>query len=601
MRGCSTRTKGGVMSTIDFVNSDAELWESVCREDQSAFEALVRKHQAAVCAVAYNACGNISMSEDVSQETFWIAWRDRMSLKDPSKLRGWLCGIARNLARNSVRRTSEAATSLDDCAEAAVLGKQPFEQAVSREEESLVWEALQQIPETYREPLILFYRENQFVSDVATTLEISDDAVKQRLSRGRNLLRDQVLELVEGTLRRSGPRSQFTVGVMAGLTSVAVGSQAVLANTGAVAAGVSGAFTGAKIVPLATTAGAAGMIGGLLGIVAGVCGGWLGTWIPAQLAPTNQERQRILATGRRIMVSSLVMIVLLIGLLLIFRNSKNSLSMIVTVLGWLFLFQAYVAIETLFLVRSIRRIREETKLTSDPNDSPTKAYVTRYMSQWQGRVYRSSASFLGIPLIDIQVSNPSLTGEPQPVKTAFGWIAIGDRAVGILVAIGGVARGGIAIGGLSIGLISIGGASFGLLSAGGLAIGAIAVGGLGIGGIAFGGGALGWQAAGGGAIAWDVAAGGGAVAYRGAFGGAAWARDYAVGGNAFATHANDELARSVLETHWLVRAMKASTKYPGWMYAAIMTISVLPGLAINLLMYCRRPVLESKQELDGTV
>ncbi len=577
------------MSVVDVTNTDAKLWERVCQGDQTAFETLVQEHQAAVCAVAYNASGNLSISEDLSQETFWIAWRDRASLKDPSKLRAWLCGIVRNLAKNSFRKAASA-TSLDDCAEAVDPLQLPSEQAVSHEEETLVWEALEKIPETYREPLILFYRENQSISEVATTLDLSDDAVKQRLSRGRNLLRDQVLDLVEGTLRRSGPSRRFTVAVMAGLTSFTAGSQAVFAKSSAIAAGALG---GAKVLPLASAAGFTGILGGLLGSVAGLGGGWLGTWIPAQFAPTVQERETILATGRRILIGSVAMTLVLIGLILLLRESKNSLLMIFTILGWILVFQAYVAIETLFLVKSIRKIRQENNYGSDPNNSPARAYVGRYITQWEGRVYRSSASFLGIPLIDIQVSDPSLNGNHRPVKTAYGWVAIGDRAVGVLLAIGGFARGGIAIGGTSLGVISIGGAAFGLISAGGLAIGAIAVGGMGIGGIAVGGGAIGWQAAGGGAVGWDVAVGGGAMANRGACGGAAWSGEYAVGGAAFAPHANDQLARSILETHWLVRAMKATLKNPFWMYVAIFSLSVLPSFVMNRLMYRRRSVSDS--------
>jgi len=62
----------------------------------------------------------------------------------------------------------------------------PATQAVTREEEAILWRALERIPDTYREPLILFYREQQSVERVAAELELSEDAVKQRLSRGRS-------------------------------------------------------------------------------------------------------------------------------------------------------------------------------------------------------------------------------------------------------------------------------------------------------------------------------------------------------------------------------------------------------------------------------
>ena len=62
-----------MIPVVDEHASDAELWELVNDGSVPAFEVLVRRHQACVCAVAYNACGDLATSEDVAQETFWAA------------------------------------------------------------------------------------------------------------------------------------------------------------------------------------------------------------------------------------------------------------------------------------------------------------------------------------------------------------------------------------------------------------------------------------------------------------------------------------------------------------------------------------------------
>src|SRR5437764_13806697 len=85
---------------------DSELWQCVRQGSAPAFEAVVRRHQSLVCAVAYSACGDLTLSEDVAQETFWAAWRGRATLAQPGSLRSWLCGIARNLGNNARRRTA---------------------------------------------------------------------------------------------------------------------------------------------------------------------------------------------------------------------------------------------------------------------------------------------------------------------------------------------------------------------------------------------------------------------------------------------------------------------------------------------------------------
>lgn len=198
------------------------------------------------------------------------------------------------------------------------------------------------------------------------------------------------------------------------------------------------------------------------------------------------------------------------------------------------------------------------------------------------RCWTSSARFLGLPLVDVQLSaaNYAYTGKGTSRKIARGWIAIGDSAHGILLGIGGIARGIVALGGLSFGLISFGGLAVGLFSLGGGAIGAVAIGGAAIGWDAVGGGAAGWHsAAGGAAVAWHVAAGGGALAH-----------DFAVGGGVYAAEVNTPLAREVMETEslfWVIEWIRLNSTI---VLIGSLIFPVLPSLLIAWLLRKTRPV-----------
>ena len=76
---------------------------------------------------------------------------------------------------------------------------------------------LAKLPETYRLPLVLYYREGQSVRAVAEALGISEDAVKQRLARGREMLRDRMSGLIETVLTRTGPTPIFTMVIAAAI------------------------------------------------------------------------------------------------------------------------------------------------------------------------------------------------------------------------------------------------------------------------------------------------------------------------------------------------------------------------------------------------
>lgn len=152
------------------------------------------------------------------------AWRQLGDLREPARLRAWLCGIVRNLVnharRNNRRDPMHAAEMIEAAAGLPASEPPPVEQVITREEEAILWRSLERIPEPDREPLVLFYRERESISQVAAALELSEDAVKQRLSRGRKMLQEQVAAFVEGALRRSVPGKAFTLGVVAALPAL---------------------------------------------------------------------------------------------------------------------------------------------------------------------------------------------------------------------------------------------------------------------------------------------------------------------------------------------------------------------------------------------
>ena len=154
--------------------SDEQLWRLACEGDREAFTRIVERYQSLVCSLAYSACGTLGTSEDMAQETFITAWHRLKDLREPGKLRQWLCGIVRNIAANAVRRDLRRGgepESLDAAADQHSGESDPAAQAITREEETLLWRTLAEMPAGYREPLVLFYREEKSVAEVALKLE----------------------------------------------------------------------------------------------------------------------------------------------------------------------------------------------------------------------------------------------------------------------------------------------------------------------------------------------------------------------------------------------------------------------------------------------
>lgn len=287
------------------VTEDAELVGASLAGNREAFGQIVSRYQSLVCSLAYSATGSLSQSEDLAQETFFTAWQQLAELREPPKLRAWLCGIARNLInnyrRNQGREPSHRAESLDKINETHSPEPQPAERAISREESEMLWRSLERIPETYREPLVLFYREHHSIEALAQNLDLSEEAVRQRLSRGRKMLQEEVLALVEGALARTSPGQVFTLGVLATLPARTLSTKA--ATVGAAAKG------GATAVGV----GSLGLLGAILFPLWGFLNLFRIWWLAHQAARSDRERRVYLFFTPRLPAASLPRFCLPVG------------------------------------------------------------------------------------------------------------------------------------------------------------------------------------------------------------------------------------------------------------------------------------------------
>lgn len=273
------------------MKAEAELLKSSLKGNREAFGAIVERYQSLICSITYSASGNQARSEELAQEVFVRAWKGLGQLKDVSNFRAWICTIARNLVSKHIikeqKDMASRAMPLEQASQVVSSESAPVDRAVSKEHEDLVWGALESIPQLYREPLVLFYREQQSVNQVAADLELSEDAVKKRLSRGRKLLRAEVASLVKDVIGRTRPSRTFTVAIVASLP--AIDTQA---------AGAAIATTATKSFSLVKSIGVANIIGSALGHLLVILGSLI--YIRASISSAKSDRERAFMKKRLI-------------------------------------------------------------------------------------------------------------------------------------------------------------------------------------------------------------------------------------------------------------------------------------------------------------
>lgn len=283
--------------------STADLVRAAATGDRAAFEMLVTQNAAMVTGVAYNKCGDFTLSEDIAQETFIEAWKNLATIHEPEKFPGWICTIARCRATDAVR---SAASTRDDCSLGQVTSEvqdpkqlTPEAKMSIQQERELVWAMLARLPDVYREPMILFYRCEESTRDVAIALGENEATIRQRLKRGRDMLRAEITESIRTTLGATVPKAAFAAIVMASLPSTTYAAAAAATTATAAKSSTAGAA--------ATVAIGGAVFGPLIGIAGGIFGTWMG-WKNCEYESQQRfiVRQTLLHTAGLVIFSILL-------------------------------------------------------------------------------------------------------------------------------------------------------------------------------------------------------------------------------------------------------------------------------------------------------
>ena len=153
---------------------------------------LVEQHYELVYRYAYRLSGSVPDAEDLTQQTFLHAQMHLSQLREPGKARAWLCTILRNCYRREVRQ--HRTVSLES------LESIPMEAATNGEtdnpeiDQEALQQALNDLPEEFRTPVILFYFEEFSYRQIAEQMLIPLGTVMSRLARGKAHLRARLFQ-----------------------------------------------------------------------------------------------------------------------------------------------------------------------------------------------------------------------------------------------------------------------------------------------------------------------------------------------------------------------------------------------------------------------
>jgi RNA polymerase sigma-70 factor (ECF subfamily) len=157
-------------------------------------EALVGAHYAALYRYAYRLSGSAPEAEDLTQETFCQAQNKLHQLRDPERAKSWLFSILRNAYLHRLRSSkNEKLVSLDGIGEVPDRTPEPLPEVDSAQ----LQVALNELPEMFRTPVVLYYFEEFSYRDIAEEMKVPLGTVMSRLARAKTYLRQRLLGQTE--------------------------------------------------------------------------------------------------------------------------------------------------------------------------------------------------------------------------------------------------------------------------------------------------------------------------------------------------------------------------------------------------------------------
>jgi RNA polymerase sigma-70 factor, ECF subfamily len=184
---------------------ESEFIEKLKAGDAKAFDTLVIRYANDVYGLLLRITEDVKEAEDLMQETFLSALKAIHKFRGDAELKTWLFRIAINKSKNRFRwwkrRKRESTVSLDapigesetpmsEMVESGLIN--PEESILQKERENVLNKALRELPEIFREAVILCDIEGLSYEEIAATLEINLGTVKSRIARGRLELRKKL-------------------------------------------------------------------------------------------------------------------------------------------------------------------------------------------------------------------------------------------------------------------------------------------------------------------------------------------------------------------------------------------------------------------------
>ncbi|MEE9554333.1 MAG: sigma-70 family RNA polymerase sigma factor, partial [candidate division Zixibacteria bacterium] len=183
---------------------DQALVKMALAGDQKAYKELFDMHRQSIFHIAVKIVRNAEEAKDLVQETFIKAFGSLKTYDSTYRFSTWLYKIAANCSIDSIRKRRIHALSLDKPIstkdgdvqmEVADYTYHPERDLYAKRKRLGIEEAIEELPEKYKEVIVLRHKEDKAYEEIASHLKVPVGTVKARIFRARELLKKKLKTL----------------------------------------------------------------------------------------------------------------------------------------------------------------------------------------------------------------------------------------------------------------------------------------------------------------------------------------------------------------------------------------------------------------------
>ena len=178
--------------------SDFDIIKECLKGDNSYFEEIVKRYKNLVYSIVLRMVNEHEEANDLAQEVFIKLYKNLDKYYPEYKFSTWVIRITTNHVIDYRRKKKQEVISIESLEQELSTTDSPEYIALQNEQKKMLERFVQELPEMYRLPIVLYHQQGLSYQEIAEVIEEPLSKVKNRIFRGRKMLKDSLSYAKEG-------------------------------------------------------------------------------------------------------------------------------------------------------------------------------------------------------------------------------------------------------------------------------------------------------------------------------------------------------------------------------------------------------------------